>query len=155
MKNQRPEEAPAWGMLRDLAAHASEDSARRLAATLRSAQDAQQQLSTLVGYRDDYQARLSGAQRDGIGCEGMRNYRAFLDNLEQAIAQQSNVLANLNRRLAAARADWDKDRQRVESYQTLDDRHQCSVRRLNDRREQRLQDEMATRAYLRRRAGAD
>jgi flagellar FliJ protein len=155
MKRPTLQDTPSWIVLKQLAQHETEDSARRLGSLARRRHDAQKQLQMLLDYRADYQARLDSATRNGIRGEGLRNFRVFLDNLEAAIEQQSNILASLQEDVLAATAAWKKDQRRVDSYQVLDERQATAQRRTDDRVQQGLQDEMATRTYLKRRAGDD
>lgn len=155
MAHKALQETPAWELLKELAKHDSDDSARQLAQLIRKEEAAKKQLTALVGYRADYQGRLANASRDGIGGEGLRNFRVFLDNLEVAIDQQTHVIAALHAEVGVARSAWEKDQRRVDSYHALDSRHADAVQRVAKRREQALQDEMATRAYFRRLAGDD
>ena len=155
MNTESTRNAPPWTLLKDLAQHDSDVSVQALAAHTRRLNDAQAQLQMLVDYRSDYRARLDHAARQGIGGEGLRNFRVFLGNLEAAITQQGNVLTTLHAQLRAAREAWQKHQRRVGSYKVLDERQVTQARRAEERREQSQQDEAASRSYLDRAAAGD
>ena len=155
MKKPMLQDTPSWIVLKQVAQHTTDGSAKRLSDLARRRQAAQQQLQMLLDYRADYQARLESATRNGIRGEGLRNFSAFLVNLEVAIEQQSNVLTTLQEDVFVATTAWKKDQRRVDSYQVLDERQATAQRKSDNRVQQGLQDEMATRTFLKRRAGDD
>jgi len=144
------QDTPSWILLKQLAQHDTDASGKRLTALIRRRHDAQARLQMLLDYRLDYRARLDSATRNGIGGEGLRNFRVFLSNLEAAIEQQSNVLTALQEQVLTATSEWHQDKRRVDSYQVLDERQAVAARRVEDHRQQALQDEMAARTYLKR-----
>jgi len=137
---------PPWDRLKDLAAKRRDAEAQRLSAAVRTRDDAQKRLAMLVSYRADYHDRLSAASRGGIDLEALRNYQAFLAQLERAIRQQEDVLAAAERSVQGVREQWDAERVRVESFQALDERHVATRARAEDRHAQKLTDEWAARA---------
>ncbi len=153
--SDRDHKGPSWVLLKDLAQHDTDASVKAMAALLRRGQDAQAQLRLLIDYRTDYRLRLDNAAKNGIGGETLRNFRVFLGNLENAIDQQTNAVAQLQGQFASAKAAWEKHKRRVDSYQVLGDRQVTAARRAEESREQKQMDEMATRSYLKRVMGGD
>ena len=137
---------PPWDRLKDLAAKRRDAEAQRLSAAVRARDEAETRLAMLVSYRADYHDRLSAASRGGIDREALRNYQAFLAQLERAIRQQEDVLALAERSVQGVREQWDAERVRVESFQALDERHVATRARAEDRQAQKLTDEWAARA---------
>ena len=137
---------PPWERLKDLAAKRRDAEAQRLSAAVRARDEAERRLGMLVSYRADYHERLSAASRGGIDLEALRNYQAFLAQLERAIRQQEDQLAAAERSVQGVREQWAAERVRVESFQALDDRHVASRARAEDRHAQKLTDEWAARA---------
>jgi flagellar FliJ protein len=136
---------PQWDRLKEVAAKRRDAHAQRLGTLTRERDDAAKQLEMLIGYRSDYQARLANAQRSGIDPSGLRNYQAFLAQLERAIAQQTELVGAAERNVQGAKAQWSSEHQRVESFQALDDRHAHGVARDEQRRAQKLTDEWSSR----------
>lgn len=137
---------PHWDRLRELAQKKRDAYAQRLGALTRERDEAQKRLDMLVAYRTDYQTRLANASSQGIDLTRLRNYQAFLAQLERAIAQQAELVAQAARNVDGAKAQWTTERTRVESYQTLDDRHDATLARAEQRRAQKLSDEWAARS---------
>jgi flagellar FliJ protein len=136
---------PPWDRLKELAEKKRDAHAQRLGALTRERDEAKQRLAMLVTYRSEYQSRLAEASTQGIDLTRLRNYQAFLAQLERAIAQQADIVAQAERSVDGAKAQWTSERQRVESFNALDERHGNGVARSEQRRAQKLADEWATR----------
>jgi flagellar FliJ protein len=134
--------------LKKLAKARGDAAAHRLGQLIEQRAVALRQLQTLLDYRRDYEARLESAARTGIQGEGLRNYRVFLANLERAIEQQTDVTIEMERRFDELQAEWTGAKRKVESYRVLGDREARTVAGKERRRQQALQDEMATRTFL-------
>jgi flagellar FliJ protein len=137
---------PPWERLKEVASRRCDAQAKRLAEAVHARDDAQRRLDMLIGYRGDYEARLADAGSRGIDREALRNYQAFLGQLERAIAQQAELVAVAARSVEGARAQWHSERVRVESFEVLGERHGPSVARHEARRTQKQTDEWAGRA---------
>ena len=137
---------PPWERLKDVAAKRRDAHAQRLATLTRERDDAARRLEMLVGYRADYEARLVQAARTGIDPSGLRNYQAFLAQLERAIGQQTEILGAAEQSVNGAKAQWTSEHQRVESFQVLDERHLTGIARDEQRRAQKLTDEWSARS---------
>jgi flagellar protein FliJ len=135
-----------WERLKDVAAKRRDAHAQRLATLTRERDDAVRRLEMLVGYRGDYEARLAQASRTGIDRSELRNYQAFLAQLERAIAQQAEIVGAAERNVGGAKAQWTSEHQRVESFQVLDGRHLTGIARDEQRRAQKLTDEWSMRS---------
>lgn len=136
---------PPWDRLKELAEKKRDAQAQRLGSFTRERDDAARRLEMLIGYRADYEARLAAAAQGGIDPNQLRNYRAFLAQLERAIAQQADIVGAAERNVHGAKAQWTSERQRVESFQALDERHLNGVARAEQRRAQKLTDEWSAR----------
>jgi flagellar FliJ protein len=135
----------SWARLKEVAIKRRDERARGLARLVRRAREAQQKLDLLIEYRLDYRARFDHASRSGIRGESLRNYQTFLANLEQAITQQTETITGLRQEVAAAQREVDGEHRRAESYQVIEDRRVSATLSHERRRQQKLQDELATR----------
>lgn len=134
-----------WRRLRQIAEERRDAAARRLAEAVRVRDAAEQKLAMLVDYRRDYDARLARSAGAGIDAAKLRSYRAFLANLEQAIGQQTDVLAAAQGHAGRLEEAWRAEQRQVDSFRILDERRLAALSREADRREQKLIDEIATR----------
>jgi len=124
-----------------------DDAARRLGELLSGEEVSSKRVLLLQQYRDEYQAGFVLAARNGIGREAMDNYRSFLNRLDEAVAQAKEVAAQSKQRTAAGQREWLDQRGQVKAFDTLSQRHQSQERRIDNRREQKAQDEHAARRH--------
>jgi len=144
-----------WSRLKELAEDRRDSTSAKLAGAVRQRDQARQKLDMLVDYRRDYDGRLARTATDGIDAAKLRSYREFLVNLQRAIDQQAELVAQAQQRVAQVQAVWLAEQRQVDSFRILDERRTASVNREEERREQKLQDEMASRAPLPAAGGDD
>jgi flagellar protein FliJ len=125
--------------------------AQRLGRAQRERNDVEAQLEALVQYRDEYHARFNATAQAGMPAGNVRNFQAFIDTLDAAIDQQRNLLATANTRVEAAKPDWQRQKQKLGSYEVLQARGEAVEAKIMAKREQRDADEHAAR-ILRMRA---
>jgi flagellar FliJ protein len=125
--------------------------AQRLGRAQRERNDVQAQLDALVQYRDEYHSRFTASAQGGMPAGNMRNFQAFIDTLDAAIEQQRNLLNAATARVEAAKPDWQRQKQKLGSYEVLQARGEAAQAKTVARREQRDADEHAAR-ILRMRA---
>ena len=138
--------ANSWMRIKEVAEQRRDASARGLARLVTRAREADENRQLLLEYRSDYHARFETASRTGMRGEWLRNYQTFLAKLEQAITLQTEAMTALQQEVAEAKARVDSEQRRADSYQIIDDRRNHANLAGERRRQQRLQDEMATRA---------
>ncbi len=120
--------------------------AERLLMTIKRKEDAARlKQQELERYREEYRARLAGVSQVGMDILMLKDYRRFLEKLEQAIGQQAVEVEALHGRWLAAQENWLELRKKVKSYEVLEVRHHQDETRRQDRREQRQVDEMSNR----------
>jgi flagellar FliJ protein len=125
--------------------------AQRLGRAQRERNDVQSQFDSLVQYRDEYHARFTATAQAGMAAGNMRNFQAFIDTLDSAIEQQRNLLTTADARVEAAKPDWQRQKQKLGSYEVLQARGVAAEAKTMTRRDQRDTDEHAAR-ILRMRA---
>ncbi|QSN61178.1 flagellar export protein FliJ [Caballeronia sp. M1242] len=113
--------------------------------------EAEKQLESLVAYRDEYHARFTASAQQGTTAQTLRNFQAFVDTLDSAIAQQRMLLVTADQRIEAAKPEWRLKKQKVGSYEVLAARGEAVLARKAARVEQREADEHAAKV-LRMRA---
>jgi flagellar protein FliJ len=125
--------------------------AQRLGRMQREKTEAETQLQSLVTYRDEYHTRFTESARHGMAAGNVRNFQAFIDTLDSAIEQQRRLVEQASARLEAAKPEWQRSKQKLGSYEVLQERQDDVAARNEARREQRDADEHAAR-ILRMRA---
>ncbi|SFM65614.1 flagellar export protein FliJ [Variovorax sp. OV329] len=135
-------------LLIELARDKTDDAARRLGA-LQSAQlSATQKLGILVQYRQDYLAQLQVLMQQGVSTSQWFNYQDFLTTLDGAIAQQRGIAQQADLRLEHGRNDWQQNKRRLNSFDTLAERARRQAQMVQAKREQRDSDERAARQFF-------
>jgi flagellar FliJ protein len=137
--------ADSWGRIKRVAEQRRDASASSLARQVTRAKEAQQKLQVLLEYRQDYRTRFETASRTGMRGEWLRNYQKFLSNLEQAITLQTDAMTALQQEIAEKKKQVDHEQRRAESFRIIADQRSDAADMRERRRQQRLQDEMATR----------
>jgi len=140
--------------LTELARKRTEEAARKLALLRTANMGAGQKLELLLRYRTDYGKRLQALLTAGLPLAQYRNYLDFLQALDEGIAQQRAAAAQAEARLDHGRAEWQRQHQRGNAFETLGERMQRQELVLRSRREQRASDEQAARMLLGRSAPA-
>jgi len=132
-----------------LAQKALDQATLSLGQARRSHTQAQQQLSMLLNYQLEYRQRLNVTMSDGIAANTWQNYQQFITTLEEAITHHQKQLAQWDMRVKEAVVQWQDKQQRLNAYQTLQQRA-CDRELLEEnRRDQKQTDEFAQRGTLR------
>ncbi len=113
--------------------------------------NAKAQADQLQNYRRDYEQRWSSEFSRSGEIAIVHCYQGFVTRLGQAIEQQSHVAQIAAQRLAQAETVWRECELRVASIGKLIGRRNLTLRDQESRREQKLQDDQATRMAWERR----
>jgi flagellar FliJ protein len=132
----------------ELATKDVDEAAKRLGRAVRAVDDAQQKLTLLSDYRDDYASRFQVTMTNGFTPMAYRNFQGFMDKLEQAIAGQQQVVRDAAWRVEQERNAWRESERKRISYDALCSRAQKAAALKVSRREQKETDEQAARKLL-------
>lgn len=131
----------------DLMQTRADDATRHLAHLIAAEREEKNKFDMLQQYRNEYASRFQQAAQAGIGQREWRNYQDFLSRLDEAIDQQKKTLGLQERRTATGQVQWQQQRTRLKAFDTLSQRHQADEIALESRREQKTQDEFASRQH--------
>ncbi len=131
----------------DLAQQKTDAAARNLALLNVSTLEAEHKLRLLLTYRDDYYTRFQQSAGNGIDQAAWRNFHVFMAKLDAAIAEQRKAVMDSKRGVQTGQREWQAEQQRLKSYGTLVQRSQRAEATHSARREQREQDEQATKVF--------
>ena len=131
--------------LMELAQRDTDDAAKRLGAALKAVADAEEKLTMLAGYRDEYGKRFEASQQAGITPMAYRNFQAFMEKLDNAIRGQEEVVRHSRRKSDQEKSIWQNAERKRMSYSTLNDRAQAQALKLENKRDQKAMDEHAAR----------
>jgi flagellar FliJ protein len=142
--------ATHWNLLVHVAEQGLEECGRRLVGQVAQRDEASRKLQVLVDYRRMYREQREGAQRTGIAAGDLRNYQSFVASLEQATEQQSDRLTEISKAIFDTKGEIRELQRKIHSYRVLQERRDAGERIRDRRRQQGLQDEMASRMRVAR-----
>lgn len=132
----------------ELATKETDEAAKRLGRAVRASTDAEQKLTLLTQYREDYVLRFQEKLLAGISASGYRNFQLFLDKLDDAINGQRRIVQETHKRINTEKQAWQGSERKRISYDTLSTRAQKAKELKDARREQKQTDEFAARKLL-------
>jgi flagellar FliJ protein len=132
--------------LRHLAQDAVEHATQKLGQARQAKQSAEQQLSMLLNYQDEYRQKLNHQLGHGINPSHWQNYQHFIGTLEQAINQHQQQLIQWSQKVDHAVKQWQDKQQRLNAFKTLHTRSLDAEQQQDNKRDQKLMDEFAQRS---------
>ncbi len=129
-----------------LAKHQKDSAINKLGQLNRQQHNAQSKLEALQQYRKDYQSRLQESAQNGIDSTELRNFQAFINKLDEAIGQQLKQVGQRKVSTQAGRNEFEITQRKLKSFDTLKQRHIESQKNIDQKSEQRAQDEHASRS---------
>ncbi len=123
----------------------ADEATLQLAHLLSSERDAKNKLTVLLQYRDEYAVRFRQSAESGLSQREWRNFQDFLDRLDEAIAAQQKIVRQHELDTTTGQQQWQQQRKKLKAFDTLSERHFAKEEAIENRREQKIQDEFATR----------
>ncbi|TAJ83661.1 MAG: flagellar export protein FliJ [Gallionellaceae bacterium] len=108
-------------------------------------QSAQDKLAMLQQFRRDYQEKFQDAARGGMAPIDLRNFQDFIYRLDQAIEQQQRVIEHATDSVNSGRVELKDARRKMQSFDTLAQRHIEAEKKREAKAEQKMQDEYSGR----------
>ncbi len=139
----------ALATLKDLAEKDVDNAAQQLGAMRRGHQQAEEQLKMLIDYQHEYRTNLNTDMARGIGSQRWINYQQFIQTLEKAIDQHRQQVFQWTEKVDRALNFWREKKQRLQAWQTLQDRQLAAATLAESRLDQKKMDEFAQRATMR------
>ena len=133
----------------DMAESAEKAAAQRLGHFQGQVNLANSKLGDLENFRAEYQSQWVDRGSQGVSGQWLRSYQYFLNQLETAVSQQRQSLVWHENNLNIARETWQQAYARVEGLRKLVQRYADEARQLEDKREQKLMDELSQRLQRR------
>ncbi|QDG56228.1 MULTISPECIES: flagellar export protein FliJ [Pseudomonas] len=129
----------------DMAEKAEKTAVQRLGYFQGQVRLAESKLGDLERFRSEYQQQWIERGTQGVSGQWLMGYQGFLNQLETAVGQQRQSLAWHQNNLDKARESWQQAFARVEGLRKLVQRYIDEARALEDKREQKLLDELSQR----------
>ncbi len=129
----------------EMAEQAEKTAVQRLGYFQGQVKVAESKLADLDAFRLDYQEQWIVRGSDGVSGQWLLGYHGFLAQLDTAIDQQRQSLVWHQNNLIKARDAWQQAFAKVEGLRKLVQLYREEAQRLEDKREQRLLDELSQR----------
>lgn len=129
----------------ELAERDTEIAAKRLGAATRAVSEAQEKLTMLFSYRDDYADKLQAKGSAGMSPQAYQNFMAFMQKLDNAISGQQDVIKMSERKVELERSAWQKAETKRMSYKALLKRSNLDLMQKMAKQDQKAMDEHAAR----------
>ncbi|MEO5658909.1 MAG: flagellar export protein FliJ [Polaromonas sp.] len=131
----------------ELAQNKTDEATRRLGQLQNAQISAAGKLDMLQQYRQEYLDQFSGQMRDGVAAASVRNFQNFIGTLDGAIEQQRALTVQADTRLGLGKTDWQHNKRRLTSFDTLADRVRQQELIASNKKEQRDSDERSARQF--------
>jgi len=115
----------------------------------RKKQALETQLESLHDYRKEYKDRYQSISQIGVNVTKLLEFRAFISKLGGAIDEQKQAILSIDDEVQAARKNWELQYQKKKSIQKVRDTALKEEQKIEDKREQKEQDERASQIGLR------
>ncbi|TBU95405.1 flagellar export protein FliJ [Phytopseudomonas dryadis] len=129
----------------EMAERAEREAALQLGRAQGLLSQAQGKLGDLERYLEDYQKQWINEGQQGVSGQWLMNYQRFLSQLDTAIGQQRQSVAWHRHNLDQVREVWQQRYARLEGLRKLVQRYLDEARLAEDKREQKLLDELSQR----------
>ncbi|GAA0815623.1 flagellar export protein FliJ [Colwellia asteriadis] len=113
----------------------------------------QQNITRLQGvadYRLEYMKRLSQRAEQGLDSATYSHYHAFIAKLDQASSQVEIAMHQAKALAEQSKSLWLKQRQKLKAVQSLQEQRMKKLNLAEQKREQKMFDEIATQQLIRR-----
>ena len=132
-------------MLQEIAAKEVDMAAEALAKSIKFAEEAKAKQDMLSGYRQDYVNNLNKILVEGMGTEAYQNFYQFFAKLDQAISGQQQAVEIANQQVQVNRQLWQESQRKKLSYEVLLNRSDKRELKVEQKKDQKMMDEYATR----------
>ncbi|MBS3049092.1 flagellar export protein FliJ [Enterobacter mori] len=138
-------------LLRDMAEETLTETTRALGGVQQQLQQAVTQHEQLQHYEQEYQQSLrQGMMGNGMSVADLVNHQSFILSLKQVVKQQQGHVDACEKAVDKVKQNWVQNKQRLNAFETLIDRRATAQALVQRRHEQKLMDEFAQRAGLKR-----
>jgi len=132
-------------MLQEMAVKEVDLATEALAKALKALDEAISKETLLVTYRKDYLDKMNQSLSTGLNVDAYQNYHQFLNKLEQAILGQVDFVKMANVQVQVQRTLLQESQKKKLSYDVLLQRADKRVLKAEQKRDQKMMDEYATR----------
>lgn len=131
--------------VRKVAANREASAARQFGKSQQQHREEADKLENLRQYHAEYLARFQESASNGMNASQLREYQAFMSKLEQAIADQEQIVRQSQQNCTEHKARWTEKHIRTKVVDKAIDRMEKTEQKARDAQEQKISDELAQR----------
>lgn len=128
-----------------------QEALERMGEARKLAEQQREQVNNLNQYQQEYRDQIRNSQQGVVDVRRLQSWQAFIAQLDQVIAQQQKQLDQAEKVFDARRAEWQQAYERKRGMEKYIETCRQQEQREHDLSEQKLADEAAGRAFVRRR----
>jgi len=110
----------------------------------------EQKRKQLMEYEIEYHEQIIETGKTGINGATLRTYFGFMDKLSHAANQQVGHINDLEKQVDQVQQYWFKTRGKLKAFECLVDKAEQQEAADQDKQEQKMLDEFASQAFIRR-----
>lgn len=110
----------------------------------------QQKLQGLNDFRLEYSQQLHTRAKQGLSCETIQQYNAFINKIEEAIKQQASTVNTAKQVVEQRRKLWLAQQAKTKAIAKLIEKKAYEKQQRENKAEQKMLDEFATNIFMRR-----
>ena len=129
----------------ELAENKEKQAAQALGQSQQKLDAVRKSLQSLVSFRQNYAAQFHQSGNQGLGVRQLHEYRAFLNKINLAIADQEKAFAQAEESLRHSRQLWEEAHRHSLGMHKMVDKLRWEQEQKDQKREQNEQDERASR----------
>lgn len=111
-----------------------------------------QRLNSVSDYRLEYMKRVNQRSLEGINSHTFSHFHAFIKKLDHASEQVEIALNQAKALVKKRKEDWLVQRQKVQAVELLREKKLKMLTAVENKKEQKMFDEIATQQFVRRKA---
>jgi flagellar protein FliJ len=133
-------------LLNQLAADEVEAAMQTLAKAMQQLEQAQQQQAMLAQYQQEYEQQWQQVLQNGLKADLYRNFQGFFSQLELAVRTQNAQVEQCQAMVQQQRLHLQEKQRKQKSYEVLITRAETLQAKAENKRDQKMMDEFASRA---------
>lgn len=134
-------------LLLELTQDKTDEATRKLGQLIAEETGSRERLKLLEGYRAEYLEKFREAQTNGLSPQGWQNYVSFIGRLDEAVAQQLQIVESAAKKTADGQQSWIEENRQMKALDTLAQRHQQKEIAKENKAEQKMLDEFSSRQH--------
>jgi flagellar FliJ protein len=135
--------------IKSMADKTEKNAASDLSDSIKYKQDQISKLSQLIGYRDEYLAKIKEKSQIGVSGAKLRQYHLFLNKLNLAINQQKTSVEISEDTVGQKQGAWQNKSSRAQAIGKVMSNLQSKEQLKSERKEANQLDELTTQAFVR------